>query len=655
MSSTQEVGDIFGAGKGPAQAMLRSPTVLITSIGLWGMDLFFYKLFNIDYKYVLQFDLVEMEQEERETNNRKKKKKRRRKKDQDASSGGASLSTTVSPSSALELADISKRKSSAAGNSNPSPSSVESTDVHAMSLLLHLEEDHHGLEDGMTFKDSGSMDTNDTPPPSSHANSAALELQQLQQQFNPSSDHYGMSITWFKLVVFSVVLLFLLHFTTHFWMDHLGRSSIGAVFSFYASILLYIFLPLQSNGWLRRSFVLILQRSFELINPRCSCIFLDAGDIPRKIPFVDVFYADAMCSLSKVFFDWGMLLHQASHFPDPVPAAAHNIVLPSLCAAVPYVIRARQCLIMHTVGVKTNDPKRYQHLMNAFKYSTSIFPLVLSAYQKTLPNPQDASRYEGLLIGLLVINASYSLYWDIVMDWGMMQDPYKVAQTVVGCKPTNSNHYMPAAGMDKDVMMLENGKDASDNGIVMLDEAVAPTLPLQSMPSTPSGKGHDIEPHMVYHASQAQNAFHHVCLRPRLRFGFVLSALIVVADSILRFSWMLRFVAKFPSNDAFALCTQFLEVFRRAIWNLLRVEWENIKIQQKTKGTGASKGGGGDNEEIKPLIMSHRRSKSRDSWSDGSSNTNTRMLDAHPTLHPTLRKTGAIVGGGGSLEMKSVR
>jgi hypothetical protein len=25
------------------------------------------------------------------------------------------------------------------------------------------------------------------------------------------------------------------------------------------------------------------------------------------------------------------------------------------------------------------------------------------------------------------------------------------------------------------------------------------------------------------------------------------------------------------------LCTQFLEIFRRAIWNLLRVEWENLK------------------------------------------------------------------------------
>lgn len=68
------------------------------------------------------------------------------------------------------------------------------------------------------------------------------------------------------------------------------------------------------------------------------------------------------------------------------------------------------------------------------------------------------------------------------------------------------------------------------------------------------------------------------CLRPKLRFGMTMSLLIVLTDSILRYSWMLRFATHlFPNADAFVLCTQFLEIFRRAIWNLLRVEWENIK------------------------------------------------------------------------------
>lgn len=64
MSSTQEVGEIFGEGRGPAHAMLRSPTVLIASVGLWGMNVFFYRLFGINYIKVLRRDLIEIEANE---------------------------------------------------------------------------------------------------------------------------------------------------------------------------------------------------------------------------------------------------------------------------------------------------------------------------------------------------------------------------------------------------------------------------------------------------------------------------------------------------------------------------------------------------------------------------------------------------------------
>ena len=64
MSSGQEVGEIFGEGRGPAHAMLRSPTVLIASVGLWGMNVFFYRLFGINYIKVLRRDLIQIEEHE---------------------------------------------------------------------------------------------------------------------------------------------------------------------------------------------------------------------------------------------------------------------------------------------------------------------------------------------------------------------------------------------------------------------------------------------------------------------------------------------------------------------------------------------------------------------------------------------------------------
>jgi hypothetical protein len=154
------------------------------------------------------------------------------------------------------------------------------------------------------------------------------------------------------------------------------------------------------------------------------------------------------------------------------------------------------------------------------------------------------------------------------MDWGMMQDPYKIAQTMVGC----TTPYMPASTLDTDGIM--------SNG----------STPNQTPSSTGmSGKGYDdhvMSHHHLHHPHIRFRPCHHVCLRPRLRYGLTLSALIVIADAFLRFSWTLRFVTRFPTHDAFVLCTQFLEVFRRAIWNLLRVEWENIKQKNDDKEKG---------------------------------------------------------------------
>jgi hypothetical protein len=450
MSSTQEAGDIFGEGSGPAQMMLRSPTVLIASVGLWGMNVYFFRLFHIDYAYVLNLDLVK----EREAKLR-------------AASGTAA-------SAERKLSDVENN--------------AESVDSKNSSKTSEVGEDDDYQK---------------------HA-------------FQDDPEEYGREVTWQKLVGLSVVLMVLLHLSIFAWIDLLGGGSIGAVFSFYIAVFIGVVLPLPSTRWLRKSCVIVLQRACELLNPRCFCVNSEPSG-PRPIPFVDVFFADAMCSLSKVFFDWGMLFHLASHFPEPVPASTHAIMIPSFCAAIPYIIRARQCLIMHTVGRIKADPNRYQHILNAIKYTTSIFPLCLSAYQATI-DPEAAQKWEAVLIVLLVINALYALTWDVVMDWGMLRNPSAVIV------------HAPCVG----------------------------GMPSETMQTKSCG---------------------HALMRPRLRFGLMASAIILLTDALLRFSWTLRFVQHglFPSKDSFVLATQFLEVFRRAIWNLLRVEWEHEKQEAERK------------------------------------------------------------------------
>jgi hypothetical protein len=128
------------------------------------------------------------------------------------------------------------------------------------------------------------------------------------------------------------------------------------------------------------------------------------------------------------------------------------------------------------------------------------------------------------------------------MDWGMMKNPQVAA---VLCNPVTTNgNGSYSAVPSRDHMEHRSPITRQQSGVI------APA-PLSCW---------------------------YVLLRNRLRFGVGMSVLILITDVILRFSWVLRFYHKiFPSGDSFVLCTQFLEVFRRALWNLLRVEWENLK------------------------------------------------------------------------------
>ena len=232
MSSSHEVGEIFGEGNGPASALLRSPTVIIAAVGLWGMNVYLFRLFGIDYAHVLTLDLI-------------------KEKGTGGGGGGVGGNKESGSSSALSMP--------------PSPGSASKNHPH------------HGAS-----ASSG----------------------------NGGGSSGDGEVTWEKLVVLSLSLLALLHLTAVLWMDVIGGSTIGAIFAFYTSVAVGIALPLPSTAWIRTACATVLHRTFELIYPRCYC--LQAG-IPRAVPFIDVFFADILCSLSKVFFDWGMLWHVSFH------------------------------------------------------------------------------------------------------------------------------------------------------------------------------------------------------------------------------------------------------------------------------------------------------------------------------------------------------
>lgn len=191
MSSTQEAGDLFGSGIGPAHAMLRSPTVVIAAVGLWGMNLYFFRVFGIDYIKILKYDLLRIDGGLSEDSIH-----RYLKKDLDhngLSSGDYTGTVSTSggePPSLDEAVDgNASGMAGAAGNSHTMNSSSNNnsnnlTNIHSgNSLGIDLENDDFVV-----------MDTLDRPPG---------------------------AITWYRLVALSFTLLFLLHFTYFLWIDRM--------------------------------------------------------------------------------------------------------------------------------------------------------------------------------------------------------------------------------------------------------------------------------------------------------------------------------------------------------------------------------------------------------------------------------------------------
>ena len=618
MSGTQEVGDIFGSGKGGVyDAMLRSPTVLIASIGLWGMNIYVFKWFTIDYIKVLNHDIIKLEEQQQ----------------QQQDSGGQQQVQS------LQQQQQQPRRHRMKANNVSMNNSFDSTEL---TLLENAMTDLSTNSVNSTNSSTDTISALHKPQQHIETDGAIIEIngddsQKQQMRYNDTNAlNYANheNITSARLIGFSITLLLLLHSTYTIHISMLGLSPIGAVFAFYIMVTIVIVFPVvPSTRWLRIATKLVLHRMYELVHPRCyympailsSSLNISTtsngnieddklnngnsngnGKIPRIIPFVDVFFADAMCSLSKVFFDWGMLINMAMYYPNPVPPSTSHILLPSSFAAVPYIIRARQCIVMwYVTSMKNDHANKYQHLWNALKYCSSILPICVSAYQRVIMKDR-AKELEPLLILLLVINASYSLWWDIgmllkfefivfrktitltrchhchvhglmhfiVMDWGMMKNP-TVAATALCSFPVVSSSSLSAPSSSTSVYQSVPTRDptSSQVGEILRSPVGRNTsgalLPLPSSSSLlPTSSS----------AIPSSVSCWHALLRNRLRFGVGISVLILVTDTILRFSWTLRFyVNLFPSTDAFILFQQFLEVIRRALWNLLRVEWENLK------------------------------------------------------------------------------
>ncbi len=221
--------------------------------------------------------------------------------------------------------------------------------------------------------------------------------------------------------------------------------------------------------------------------------------------------------------------------------------------------------------------QRVQAGLNILKYCSSLpglwLPLLLSPYYST-------QAIERALLCALLANSLYSFAWDVVMDWGL-------GRCGPGSTPTTTHGYGGGGGggRRRPYHLLHNHSS----------------------------------PHAHAHAHAGPSR--HPGLRPTLLFGAAWPYYgAILLDLCLRLLWALKYVgaAHRLSYDRFMLLIEALEVLRRGVWSVFRIEWECLSQRAAGKAAGhsrsddeaallASAGGSGDSATDLELSLSSSR------------------------------------------------
>lgn len=131
----------------------------------------------------------------------------------------------------------------------------------------------------------------------------------------------------------------------------------------------------------------------------CARRILFIESKPKELRNVYILLSDSLTSFSKPLIDFSLyvttlLLDTESH-------------VDLLVAMIPVMVRIIQCLRELII---TSDK---QHFFNTLKYLTNLPILMCVWYSRVQP---DKFQYDTQL-WFMLLNASYTFYWDLFMDW----------------------------------------------------------------------------------------------------------------------------------------------------------------------------------------------------------------------------------------------
>lgn len=285
----------------------------------------------------------------------------------------------------------------------------------------------------------------------------------------------------------------------------------------------------------------------------------------QTIQFSDVIAADALTSFAKVLGDvWlaGVIVLYSVYgvaVNERVLWAQQSSMAVPLLISLPYLVRFRQCISEYrTASPLGRQTRSTRPLYNALKYA-SAFPVIwLSAWQRKAPDtpapsapgapghPMLSISTHGLVqflwLAAVLFNTLFSYWWDLTNDWGLdllLPSSFAALRTA----------HLPAL----------HRRTESRANVLRADGAEAVEMRA---------------PTHVRRSSMLRLPEKPLPLPSALYYAFI------VLNLALRFTWSLKLSSHLQYLVAWQrglLLLEALEIVRRAVWILLRVEWELVK------------------------------------------------------------------------------
>eukprot|EP01034_Spumella_vulgaris_P028271 gene28271-35107_t len=287
-----------------------------------------------------------------------------------------------------------------------------------------------------------------------------------------------------------------------------------------------------------------------------------------KVTFRDNYAADTLTSFTKVISDFvyascwiisGAFLkpdQTNSNFgSDYLMCNTDNVKLFIIVLQLyPQWVRIMQCARNYYL---TRLPV---HLRNITKYLTTVLVILFGMFYTT---------FNTLYICVIVFSTLYKWWWDVVMDWGL----FECLPVINGTVPNVTLADCLRSDRRGGVAAQPTTNSNTNSNTIISD--LSP-LEAQTINDTPNA----VTPPSI--AQSLQTIF----LRQNLLYpSYMVYYVCIVLDLLLRFLWI---VSLLPPNffgtligPKMSFCLASLEIARRAMWGIFRLEFEHLKFVKK--------------------------------------------------------------------------